>query len=249
MKNIQAKERDDRMCVLSGLAFPEAAHIFPYSTTERGNFANLNRLLRLFWGPEQAAGWSKSFEDKNLTESALNLISLSPTLHGWFDSAKIALKPLRVEENGAVVVQFHSLKESKLKPRTFLEKPLDNLSFGDILLKAGLEDNRDWGGMSAHRKSGIRLETGQTFVLGAKNPDRAPSFELLKLSWNLLQVAAICGAAEPEELTGEEEDDDYFGTGWQVWGEDGYEQEEHWAEDQGTGEGADETGPKTKHPY
>ena len=40
------------------------------------------------------------------------------------------------------------------------------------------------------------IETGQTFVIRAEKPEDLPSFELLELQWNLLRVAAICGAAD-----------------------------------------------------
>lgn len=74
--------------------------------------------------------------------------------------------------------------------------------------EAGLSDNRAWGGCFVHRRSGLPLETGQTFVFGTKIPERAPSFELLQLSWHLLRVAAICGAAQAVELGIDDGDDD-----------------------------------------
>ncbi|KAL6818024.1 hypothetical protein J3E69DRAFT_358259 [Trichoderma sp. SZMC 28015] len=58
-----------------------------------------------------------------------------------------------------------------------------------------------------YRASGLHLLTGQTFILKSKNPDHIPDFDLLELSWNLLRMAAICGASgEPEELS---DDDDH----------------------------------------
>lgn len=67
---------------------------------------------------------------------------------------------------------------------------------------AGLEDNSAWGDILAHGKDGLPLRTGQTFILRADKdrPELAPSFELLKLSWDMLRIIAISGAAEPKEL-------------------------------------------------
>lgn len=51
----------------------------------------------------------------------------------------------------------------------------------------------------AHRKSGIPLRTGQVFTFKAKTPEERPSFDLLLLQWNLVQVAAMSGAADVYE--------------------------------------------------
>lgn len=48
----------------------------------------------------------------------------------------------------------------------------------------------------AHRQSGIPVETGQVFTTTAKDPKALPSYELLELQWNILQLAAMSGAAD-----------------------------------------------------
>jgi hypothetical protein len=45
----------------------------------------------------------------------------------------------------------------------------------------------------------VNIRTGQTFLLRADNPEDKPSWELLEMQWNLLRVAAICGAADVTE--------------------------------------------------
>ncbi|KAL2021074.1 hypothetical protein VTK56DRAFT_7493 [Thermocarpiscus australiensis] len=90
-------------------------------------------------------------------------------LHFWFDNARFALKPLRQTQN-EVVVQWHWLRKPILKPRTKIRE--DQY----ILAQAGLI-GRNWGANLAHRRNGAPIQTGQTF-------------------WNLIRVAAICGAAE-----------------------------------------------------
>ncbi|KAL2111648.1 hypothetical protein VUR80DRAFT_9659 [Thermomyces stellatus] len=161
-------------------------------------------MLRLFWGVEQAENRAELFDSIDVTESARNFICFNQQLHWWFDHAKMALKPLRAMEDGAAVVQFHWLKGKNLKPQLPLEEPYQNLPFSDILTKVGLSDNRAGGNAFAHRRNGLPLRTGQTFVLGAKDPKRAPSFELLQLfgiSFVSLPSAALpCQAPYPTRI-------------------------------------------------
>jgi hypothetical protein len=189
------------------MSYPEAAHIFPFSTSKNQEFSALGSILAAFWGREKYEMWSRLYTSPGVTESARNLISLNRQLHWLFSHAKLALKPLRMEQGG-VVVQFHWLKGGSLKPDIPLFKGRETRGLHDILEMAGLAHNELWGEELAYRKSGLPLETGQTFLLGAKNPEQAPDFELLKLSWDLLRVAAISGAAEPWQPEDEDDTDD-----------------------------------------
>lgn len=147
----------------------------------------------------------------------------------------MALKPLRKLDDGSIVVQFHWLKTPGLKLATRL--PMDNLDMDRWMHSANLEDNSSWGDMRIHRWSGIPIETGQTFILRATDPSLIPNFELLQLSWDLLRMIAICGAAEPEDLlddNGSSSEDfgaEAFETNVSVWNEDNYVQLRHWAGD------------------
>lgn len=126
-----------------------------------------------------------------------------------------ALKPLRKIDNG-VVVQWHWLKQTTLKPKTLIADD------DDFLGRAGLVDQA-WGEQLAHRRSGMVLKTGQTFTIMADNPDDVPSFELLEMHWDLLRIAAISGAAG---LVAEDYlDDDEHGDDGGVGVSEGYEPE------------------------
>ncbi|KAL2173476.1 uncharacterized protein P884DRAFT_264956 [Thermothelomyces heterothallicus CBS 202.75] len=183
----RVKDRDGHVCVFSSTSDPAAAHIFPYSTIKHRNFGRINMILTQFWGPEKSMAWRRIFEDAGISNSPKNGISMSHQIHFWFDNAKFALKPLRQTPEG-IVVQWHWLKESILKPLVHI-RPND-----DILLQAGVTD-QNWGkGLIAHRESGVRIQTGQTFLL--RRHEEMPSWELLELHWDLLRVAAICGAAD-----------------------------------------------------
>ncbi|PNP57640.1 hypothetical protein THARTR1_02638 [Trichoderma harzianum] len=118
----------------------------------------------------------------------------------------MALKPIG-ETGKDVVVQFHWLNQSEYKP----DSDVTGGYIEVLTSQTGIRKNQPWGYMHAHRASGLSLDTGQTFVLRSENPDYMPSFELLKLSWDLSRVAAICGAAgEPWEPSDDEEYMDYY---------------------------------------
>lgn len=184
----------------------------------------------MFWGDDAADNLSALAQDRNITESPQNLLSLNHQMHFWFDSAKMALKPLRKLDDGSVVVQFHWLRAGNRKPDT--KAPEADLSA--ILAASGLDKN-SWGNMFAHRASGLRLETGQTFTLSANDPAHVPNFDLLQLSWDLLRVIAICGAAEEEDIDDDDDvvDDDGFSIDAVegVYEEDGGAQIYQWAAD------------------
>ncbi|KAF4984340.1 hypothetical protein FZEAL_451 [Fusarium zealandicum] len=193
----RCKQRDNSACILSGLLDPEGAHIFPFSMNGNQKLGTLMPVLAMFWGQAQAQRWYGLFLDRNTTESARNLLSLNHQYHFWWDKANFALKPLTTTAN-EITVQFHWLKTGNFKPR-------DHISRDSYLRLASLDgpDGMAWGDRLAHRKSGLPIETGQTFIIKAEHPDDLPSFELLQLQWDLLRVAAMCGA-------GEASDDDFF---------------------------------------
>lgn len=178
-------DRDGHTCLFSGAPDPEAVHIFPFSTGEK-IFGHLNELLEAFWGPEKALTWCRHFEDAAITQSAKNGISMNRQIHFWFKDARLALKPLRQTAQG-IVVQWHWLKRSVLKPNVYIRSDMD------VLHQAGVMDQR-WGDALAHRESGVRIQTGQTFLL--PRHEGMPSWELLEMRWDLVRVAALCGAAD-----------------------------------------------------
>lgn len=100
----------------------------------------------MFWGDKQADELSKLFQERSVLESPQNLLSLNHQIHWWFDSAKLAFKPLRSNpSDGSVEVQFHWLKSSRLRPSQKLD--LYGLAaVSRVLDDAGLESGR-WGGL------------------------------------------------------------------------------------------------------
>ncbi|KAK0725191.1 hypothetical protein B0H67DRAFT_123481 [Lasiosphaeris hirsuta] len=124
---------------------------------------SLTRYSRLIGGSEKSMVWRRAYEDVAITQSVKNGISMSHQIHFWFYNARFALKPLRETSEG-VVVQWHWLKRSILKPLTYI-RPNDNM-----LHQAGVMD-WNWGHDLAHRESGMRIRTGQRFLLRADKPE------------------------------------------------------------------------------
>jgi len=125
-------------------------------------------------------------------------------IHHWFDNARFALKPLRRPDDNSIVVQWHWLKVTAFRPKDRTSR-FD--STASILESAGLTD-KSWGACLAHRESGVPIRTGQVFTIRAEDAADLPSWDLLELSWNLLRVAAICGAANADDAYWDAPDDD-----------------------------------------
>ncbi|RFU77668.1 hypothetical protein TARUN_4560 [Trichoderma arundinaceum] len=79
------------------------------------------------------------------------------------------------------------------------------------------------------RPSGIPLETGQVFELKANETKYVLDFSLLQLSWDLLRIMAISGAAEPTELWDHGDDGNNGDIASNIWTEDEYELLQRWA--------------------
>lgn len=167
---------------------PHAAYIFPFDVPE--NTTMITDMFEMFWDADTVAQLVPLIKDRNVTESPQNLISMNGQLHTWFNNCRMALKPIGETEKG-VVVQLHWLNQSEYTPDSDVNSDWINI----LISKTGIKKCQSWGYIPAHRASGLSLDTGQTFVLESENPDHVPSFQLLKLSWDLSRVAAICGAA------------------------------------------------------
>lgn len=142
-----------------------------------------------------------------MTQSAKNGISMNHQIHFWFDNARFALKPLREIPGEGIIVQWHWLKRSILKPLVYILPSQDSR---ETLLHAGVTDE-SWGDNLAHRPSGVAIRTGQIFLLRARAHEEMPSWDLLEMQWDLLRVAAICGAADVTDDYYDFEDPDEHG--------------------------------------
>lgn len=177
----------------------------------------------MLWNSDQADIWCSLIKQTNILESPQNLIRLDPRLHWYYNNGEMALKPLRKKDDGSVVVQLHWLKRHYVTPSTSLQ----GVDMDEWMQRAGLADNSTWG----TNTSGIPIETGQTFVLGANDPAHIPNFELLQLSWDLLRIMAISGVATLEDWSdyGGSDGDIYHEAESGIWNEDDYARMQSWA--------------------
>ncbi|CAK7273482.1 hypothetical protein SEPCBS57363_005675 [Sporothrix epigloea] len=196
----ETKNRDNNLCVLTGVCMPDAAHIFSFSATASDLAQQQIDKMLIFWGSEVRDTWRAAFLNRAVSDSPQNLFSLGKHMHCMWDRALFALKPLSATDR-EVTVQFYWLKCSK---------KVTSGEFGsfDAAMQAVCGgDTRGWGPPQlAHRPSGLRIETGQLFTIRADMPEQLPSMDLLVLQWNLLRISAMCGAADVYD--GDEGDED-----------------------------------------
>ncbi|CAK7228553.1 hypothetical protein SBRCBS47491_006944 [Sporothrix bragantina] len=193
----ETKARDAGVCILTGVNMPDAAHIFPFSVAASSYAKFCLETFFTFWGEETKEKWKALFRDKNITESPKNLISLAKHMHLMWDKGFFALKPLSVSAPGQqpeLVVQFHWLKRHRTRPAP---KDLHEYDTAITAMSGGDTDILRWGApLVAHRRSGVRIQTGQLFTIRADTPEQLPSFELLQLQWDMMRISAMCGAAD-----------------------------------------------------
>ncbi|KAM6483535.1 hypothetical protein HDV62DRAFT_405407 [Trichoderma sp. SZMC 28011] len=204
------KRRDLRRCSISGMENPEAVPIFPITM----NSVNFLSMLDTFWGSETATRLSKLILDPNFPKSPQNMLSLNRQLSWWFQSGKVAFKPLRKTNTGPLIgVQVYWLKKSKLEPTQLFTNHTSLCRVADSAgITYGCAGKKGWGRCDTSYDGDFGMETGHIHGLGENYGIEPPSFELLQVSWDLLRVAAICGATQPVFWSDEvhEDNNDYY---------------------------------------
>ncbi|KAL6828995.1 hypothetical protein J3E69DRAFT_379684 [Trichoderma sp. SZMC 28015] len=206
------KKRDGRKCTISRMENPEAVPIFPNTI----HSPNLLSMMDTFWGTEIAARLSPLIRDPVFLKSPQNMLSLNRQLSWWYQSGRIAFKPLPETDTDSLRIQFHWLKKSKLEPAQLFT---DDMDIWEVMEAADIPDSdgrgkgvQGWGRHYFDSYSGLGMETGQIHWLSERFEIEPPSFEMLQLSWDLLRVAAICGATKPiysmDEANGDYDDHD-----------------------------------------
>ena len=189
---LKTKQRDGNVCVFTGTENPTAAHIIGASTSTR-DLNDLDHFLEVFLDSDKAQNLKDLYRDPNVVKGPLNNISMVSHANALYDAGRIGLKPLHYEGN-SLVVQFHWLRKSCLSPKSKIGNT------GNYLAATGLSDTKGWGepGM-LRRVGGARIYTGQIFRITGSEECPAPSFELLWLDWMMRRMAAIAGAAGPQD--------------------------------------------------
>ena len=145
-------------------------------------------VIRTFWGPERNSRLQDLLSDSAKIDSVHNTICLTPLLHHWWGLAYIAFEPLEKLRNGTRV-RLRWLRQTSFSvwERVPLNAdPYDHLHPPSV---AGSFDIRDL-------RSGHPIPDGSIFDLTSDDPETEVSYDLLELQWDILRMAALCGAAE-----------------------------------------------------
>jgi hypothetical protein len=130
------------------------------------------------------------------------MICLEPLLHRWWGRAYFGLEPIERLPNGTRVC-LRWLRKAKFSVRDRVRLDTDPRDHASYMYpeERGVIGMRDF-------HSGHPLVDGSTFDLTSTDKSTEVSFDLLELQWYLLQMAALCGAAEAaDDPTWNPEDD------------------------------------------
>lgn len=146
-------------------------------------------------------------KERNIVDTAQNLICLTPQLHRWWGSADLGLEPVQKLTNG-VRIRLRWLPPSNLRPSQHMDTLQIHPStvFGKRRLRINnAETNR-------LLLDGQIIDLVDKTVTDGKNTTLilAPDWDILSLQWDLVRMAALCGGAEAinEDQDAEDEEDE-----------------------------------------
>ncbi|SPO07516.1 uncharacterized protein DNG_10210 [Cephalotrichum gorgonifer] len=147
----------------------------------------IGMIIGSFWGLERTRRLLALLSDDREIESVRNTICLSPILHHWWRMGYMALEPLEKLSNGTRVRLrwLHQVRFSMGDKIPLSAGPSDHLHLPPV---QGSLDVRDC-------RSGHLILNGLVIDLTSDNLATEVSYDLLQLQWDLLRMAALCGAA------------------------------------------------------
>ncbi|KAL6696032.1 hypothetical protein J3F84DRAFT_348281 [Trichoderma pleuroticola] len=149
------------LCPIRGTDDVSRTRIIPQYFCERESRDCIGTMLRVFWDEKTVGLWENLSSFRWFHEPPHTRLHISNNLHRWLSRARVALKPLDKMKDGSVIVQLFWLKGTTLKPQEFLTQPHDSVSFEDVLKRAGLGNNQEWGPSLAFRADGHELVSGR----------------------------------------------------------------------------------------
>jgi hypothetical protein len=203
------------------MKFPDVAHIIPFSLqstlkqSETRKLDNRNwfwRVIKMMYTEDEVQEIKKAAgaignPSSGLAQRLDNLLSLNNFAHRRWTMGHFAFEPIPrkpEDENRKQSMIFHWLPTikfsgtitSEIHPE-HEEGPADssNIAFlGDRL----------------YRADGERICSGQRIDMTTTDPERLPlpSYELLRLQWDMQRLLHLSGGAEPLELSDDSDDDD-----------------------------------------
>ncbi|KAL6823755.1 hypothetical protein V8C40DRAFT_279715 [Trichoderma camerunense] len=216
--------RDQKACILTKAASPQACHVIPYAVT--ANHTNIDAYMKnnvvqgLLGNPgEQIARIIKKGSLSSLDKS-WNMICLHPTLHTWWSQCLFSLKCLGLIPQGdgrstRVQIQFYWMPRNGINPHELVKPPYET-AISEMLQTVTLQHGGGIGIVAdVQRDSFHALETGQTFDIVADNEDAVKLKEALDVQWAIVRLAAMSGAAGVLALEdNSDKDDDAMVTEW-----------------------------------
>ena len=164
------------------------------------------QTLSVFWPEEKVDAWKRAVMGKKGTESPMNMLTLSPTVHRLWGACFFALKPIRASKH-RLVVEFHWLQpRSKGKKHIMVNARIRPDCLAEI-------DSPGQDIRLIDCPSGKVITSGTRIAIKTDDPHKRPlpSFALLEMQWNLQRVAALSGMAEwRDQNYGDSDSDDYF---------------------------------------
>lgn len=163
------------------------------------------QTLGVFWSEEKVDAWKRAVMGKKGTESPMNMLTLSPTVHQLWGACFFALKPIRASKH-RLVVEFHWLQpRSKGKKHIMVNARIRPDCLAEI-------DSPGQQIRLIDCPSGKIITSGTRIAIKTDDPQKRPlpSFALLEMQWNLQRVAALSGMAEwRDQNYGDSDSDDY----------------------------------------
>lgn len=194
------------MCVLTKAPDPDAAHIYPHCMRHeirRGEQLtpadSIWAILDMFWSQDRVDAWYKAIFPSGMN-ACNNLISLTQTAHKWWGKAYFVLQPIELsEDNKRLTLRFIWLPPTSRTKRFNPDRP-------------SLQTYLDHGPGSSKLFNVLtekKICTGDTICLETDDPmlRPLPSFALLEMQWFLHRLAAMSGAAEPQEEDSDSDSD------------------------------------------
>ncbi|KAL5340817.1 hypothetical protein BJX70DRAFT_95472 [Aspergillus crustosus] len=212
------KKRDKQRCILTGLAYPDAAHIYPHclkaTTREPRAVGRFWDILNLFWDEDRVKKWKEDIFGntehlQDAKDGCFNLLSLDKYAHSLWGKGRYALRPLAGSDSKTLKVQLFWQRSSS-----------DGLAEIDLLTEPkssrGLYGDRDnslpvrTGACKSNGEPEYRaIASGDIFTIETHDPEHLPlpSWPLLEMQWYLQRIAGMSGAAEIEDLVDYHDDD------------------------------------------
>ncbi|KAK2745455.1 hypothetical protein FQN55_006149 [Onygenales sp. PD_40] len=201
-KNL-CRQRDLSACVLTRMDILDVAHVYPFCMNKLESSEIFWETLKVYWTEEQVNAWKAAVSGPMGTETVENLLCFSPDAHRLHGRARFALhlESFEGETNWqSMNLSFHWLKAGQKgniiltqTPSLLAEKPV-NYGLTNYEIKHD-------------------LISGDPICLESTDPETMPlpHARLMELQWLLSRVAALSGAADFLELSGDDDDD---GDGW-----------------------------------